>query len=279
MAAPEVLSFREFRAGLAGVARAVAALSASRLTGLERRRLPGLDDLARPQAFHRYILGYVYGRAGQLRTASIDSLGSVSCLPQHLVSCAADVSGRLAAADRLRGLARDPFLTALAGSSPTSTRCTRSARATAAPSGRSSPSSPATPGITSPGAHGPRPQHGRQRRRPPRRPGPAPGNARPADRPAAPLQATGPGGRARNRTSRQTRPPARRPRPAAVSRRGLSRGPRRWAVEGLAFAGPGAQEATPTTGPRYRSRCSSPAVRPVSLKMLRSVPGRMSRPA
>jgi len=56
MAAPEVLSFREFRAGLAGVARAVAALSASRLIDLERRRLPGRDDLARPQAFHRYIL-------------------------------------------------------------------------------------------------------------------------------------------------------------------------------------------------------------------------------
>ncbi len=32
-------------------------------------------------------------------------------------------------------------------------------------------------------------------------------------------------------------------------------------------------------GPRYRSRCSSSTVRPVSLKMLRSVPGRMSRPA
>ncbi len=63
MAAPEVLSFREFRAGLAGVARAVAALSASRLTGLERRRLPGRDDLARPQACHRCILGDVYGWA------------------------------------------------------------------------------------------------------------------------------------------------------------------------------------------------------------------------
>ena len=41
--------------------------------------------------------------------------GSVFCLPQHLESYAADVSGRLAAADRLRGLARDPFITALAG--------------------------------------------------------------------------------------------------------------------------------------------------------------------
>jgi cell filamentation protein len=43
--------------------------------------------------------------------------GSVFCLPQHLESYAADVFGRLAAADRLRGVARDPFITALAGSS------------------------------------------------------------------------------------------------------------------------------------------------------------------
>ena len=38
------------------------------------------------------------------------------CLPQHLESYAADVSGRQAAADRLRGLARDPLITGLAGS-------------------------------------------------------------------------------------------------------------------------------------------------------------------
>ena len=37
------------------------------------------------------------------------------CLPQHLESYAAEVFGRLAAADRLRGLARDPFITGLAG--------------------------------------------------------------------------------------------------------------------------------------------------------------------
>ena len=37
------------------------------------------------------------------------------CLPQHLQSYAADVFGRLAAAERLRGLARDPFITGLAG--------------------------------------------------------------------------------------------------------------------------------------------------------------------
>lgn len=97
----------------AELARAEAALSASRLIDLERRRLPGRYDLAHLQAFHRYILGDVYDWAGQLRTVSI-AKGSVFCLPQHLESYAADVFGRLAAADRLRGLAREAFITALA---------------------------------------------------------------------------------------------------------------------------------------------------------------------
>ena len=98
----------------AELARAEAALSASRLIDLERRRLSGRYDLAHLQAFHRYILGDVYAWAGQLRTVSIEK-GSVFCLPQYLESYAADVFGGLAAADRLRGLARDPFITALAG--------------------------------------------------------------------------------------------------------------------------------------------------------------------
>ncbi len=134
----------------AELARAEAALSASRLIDLERRRLPGRYDLAHLQALHRYILGDVYGWAGQLRTVSI-AKGSAFCLPQHLESYAADVFGRLAAADRLRGLAATRSSPPWPGSSPTSTPCTRSARATAAPRGHSSPSSPMTPGITSPG--------------------------------------------------------------------------------------------------------------------------------
>ena len=75
--------------------RAEAALSASRLIDLERRRLPGRYDLAHLRAFHRCILGDVYAWAGQLRTVSI-AKGSVFCLPQHLESYAADVFGRLA---------------------------------------------------------------------------------------------------------------------------------------------------------------------------------------
>jgi hypothetical protein len=85
-----------------------------------------------------------------LRTVSI-AKGSVFCLPQHLESYAADVFGRLAAADRLRGLARDPFITALAGFLADVNALHPFREATAAPSGRFSPNSPMTPDITSPG--------------------------------------------------------------------------------------------------------------------------------
>lgn len=91
------------------LAQVEAALSASRLVDLERRRLPGSYDLDHLRAFHRYILGDVYDWAGELRTVSI-AKGSVFCLPQHLVAYAGDVFGRLAAADRLRGLNRDQFI-------------------------------------------------------------------------------------------------------------------------------------------------------------------------
>lgn len=91
------------------LAQVEAALSASRLVDLERRRLPGSYDLDHLRAFHRYILGDVYDWAGESRTASI-AKGSVFCLPQHLAAYAADVFGRLAAASRLRGLNRDQFI-------------------------------------------------------------------------------------------------------------------------------------------------------------------------
>ena len=91
------------------LAQVEAALSASRLIDLERRRLPGSYDLDHLRAFHRYILGDVFGWAGELRTVSI-AKGSLFCLPQHLATAGADVFGRLAAADRLRGLNRDQFI-------------------------------------------------------------------------------------------------------------------------------------------------------------------------
>jgi fido (protein-threonine AMPylation protein) len=55
------------------LAQAEAALSASRIVDLERRRLPGRYDLAHLRAFHRLILGDVYDWAGELRTVSFAS--------------------------------------------------------------------------------------------------------------------------------------------------------------------------------------------------------------
>jgi cell filamentation protein len=91
------------------LAQVEAALSASRLIDLERRGLPGNYDLDHLRAFHRYILSDVFGWAGELRTVTI-AKGSLFCLPQHLVTAGADVFGRLAAADRLRGLNREQFI-------------------------------------------------------------------------------------------------------------------------------------------------------------------------
>jgi cell filamentation protein len=90
-----------------------AALTASRLVDLERRRMAGAYDLAHLQAFHRYIFGDVYDWAGELRTVAI-AKGGLFCLPQHLVSSGVKVFGKLADADRLRGLPRERFVARLA---------------------------------------------------------------------------------------------------------------------------------------------------------------------
>lgn len=95
------------------LAQVEAALSASRLIDLERQRLSGMYDLGHLRRFHRSILGDIYAWAGELRTVSI-AKGSLFCLPQHLESYGADIFSRLAAADRLRGLAREQFIGRLA---------------------------------------------------------------------------------------------------------------------------------------------------------------------
>jgi cell filamentation protein len=89
-----------------------AALSASRLIDLEQRRLPGDYDLGHLRAFHHYIFGDVYDWAGELRTVSI-AKGSVFCLPQHLQTYGREMFDKLTAANQLRGLARDQFVTRL----------------------------------------------------------------------------------------------------------------------------------------------------------------------
>jgi cell filamentation protein len=94
------------------LARAEAVLTASRLYDLQRTRLPGRYDLAHLQAFHRVIFGDVYDWAGELRTVSIGK-GGLFCLPQHIVSFADEVFGRLARAGYLRGLERAAFIAQL----------------------------------------------------------------------------------------------------------------------------------------------------------------------
>lgn len=100
--------------GAGELSRAEAALTASRLTDLERRRLPGHHDLAHLRDFHRYIFADVYDWAGQLRTVSIAKGGELFCLPQHLETYGAEVFSRLAAADWLRQLPRARFIGLLA---------------------------------------------------------------------------------------------------------------------------------------------------------------------
>jgi cell filamentation protein len=95
------------------LAEVEAALTASRLIDLERRRLQGDYDLDHLRAFHRYIFGDVYSWAGELRTVAI-AKSDPFCLPQHIGSYAAEVFTRLAGADRLRGLSRERFILGLA---------------------------------------------------------------------------------------------------------------------------------------------------------------------
>ena len=98
------------------LARAEAALTASRLYDLQRGHLPGRYDLEHLRSFHHVIFGDVYDWAGELRTVSIGK-GALFCLPHELRTRADDVFARLAGTGYLRCRPRDGFvdgLTALA---------------------------------------------------------------------------------------------------------------------------------------------------------------------
>ena len=69
------------------LARAEAALSASRLVDLERCRLPGRYDLDHLRAFHRHILGDVYEWAG-----GTTSVGLALSFGQALASPTSDAT-------------------------------------------------------------------------------------------------------------------------------------------------------------------------------------------
>lgn len=92
------------------LARVEADVTALALAELAERGLLGGYDLTHLQAIHRAIFGDLYPWAGQVRTVTISKPGSLFALPQHIESAAADIFGRLARANHLRGLDRDSFI-------------------------------------------------------------------------------------------------------------------------------------------------------------------------
>jgi cell filamentation protein len=80
-----------------------------RIAQLQRHPLPGRYDLTHLQAIHEWIFGDVYDWAGEIRTVSIGK-GAPFCLPQHIVSVASEVFGRLDGDRYLRGRGPDEFV-------------------------------------------------------------------------------------------------------------------------------------------------------------------------
>ncbi len=97
----------------ADLATAEKRFTTTRIAQLTRRRLPGRYDLDHLRAFHWTIFQDVYPWAGQLRTVLIVKAGAMFCLPHQIAPTAADVFGRLAAVDHLRGRDRAGFLDGL----------------------------------------------------------------------------------------------------------------------------------------------------------------------
>jgi Fic/DOC family len=105
---------------------------------------------------------------GELRTVSI-AKGSLLCLPQHLATAAADVFGRLAAADRLREFYREQFIGRVA-EFLADVNALHPLREGNGRAQRAFFSSPTTPGTIWTGSAWTRPQRRRQRSRTSRRP-------------------------------------------------------------------------------------------------------------
>lgn len=93
--------------------RAVEAdVTAAVLLRLSQQVLPGGYDLAHLRSFHREIFGTVYPWAGEIRTVAI-AKADMFALPQHIVSYAAEVFGKLADEKCLHGLPRADFVARL----------------------------------------------------------------------------------------------------------------------------------------------------------------------
>ena len=85
------------------------------LRGLQLASDPiaGEYNFAHLQAFHRYLFAGLYEWAGELRTVALAKT-DLFCLPEHIESYGAEIFGRLAEEDRLRGLDRESFIGRLA---------------------------------------------------------------------------------------------------------------------------------------------------------------------
>ncbi len=94
------------------LARVEGRMAALALAELGVEPLAGVYDLDHYRAFHRFIFGDLYEWAGELRTVAI-AKQDLYALPQHLASYGAEVFGKLAAADWLRGRDREGFLDGL----------------------------------------------------------------------------------------------------------------------------------------------------------------------
>jgi cell filamentation protein len=86
----------------------------ARLTFLRGLRLAsdpigGEYDLAHLQAFHRHLFADLYEWAGELRTVVLAKT-DLFWLPEHIESYGAEIFGKLAEEDRLRGLDRGLFI-------------------------------------------------------------------------------------------------------------------------------------------------------------------------
>ncbi|MEU1790151.1 Fic family protein [Streptomyces sparsogenes] len=96
------------------LAAAEADITRARILQVDEYPPPGDFGLLHLRRFHSAIFSDLYDWAGELRTVDI-AKHTPFCPLQHLSAYAAEVFGRLRAADHLRGLARGDFVRAAAG--------------------------------------------------------------------------------------------------------------------------------------------------------------------
>jgi cell filamentation protein len=95
------------------LAQAEADIASAVATVLVSRQIPGSYDLTHLRRFHAALFGKIYDWAGELRTVEIAKGASAFCRVALIESYAADVFGRLAAEQWLRGRSQPAFTAGL----------------------------------------------------------------------------------------------------------------------------------------------------------------------